>query len=70
MSAIILNYFNQFRKRSNDISKEQKYATANLFLVNLGTIFNKAKKWRLIENNPTLVIEKHKMQADDLQESY
>ncbi|BAG40637.1 putative integrase [Orientia tsutsugamushi str. Ikeda] len=61
---------NDIEQIFNDINKEQKYATANLFLVNLGTIFNKAKKWRLIENNPTLVIDKHKMQADDLQESY
>ncbi|KJV71757.1 Arm DNA-binding domain-containing protein [Orientia tsutsugamushi] len=40
----------------NDISKEEKYATANLFLVTLRTMFNKAKKWGLIENNPTLGI--------------
>ncbi|KJV73842.1 integrase [Orientia tsutsugamushi] len=52
---------NDIEQIFNDISKEQKYATANLFLVNLGTIFNKAKKWKLIENNPTLVIDKHKM---------
>ncbi|WP_371220809.1 hypothetical protein ACA348_06420 [Orientia tsutsugamushi] len=40
---------NHIEQIFNDINKEQKYATANLFLVNLGTIFNKAKKWRLIE---------------------
>ncbi len=45
----------------NDISKEGKYATANLLLATLRTMFNKAIKWGLIENNPTLVIEKHKM---------
>ncbi|KJV77237.1 Arm DNA-binding domain-containing protein [Orientia tsutsugamushi] len=38
----------------NDISKEGKYATANLLLATLRTIFNKAIKWGLIENNPTL----------------
>ncbi|WP_371218422.1 hypothetical protein ACA350_04615 [Orientia tsutsugamushi] len=47
----------------NDISKEGKYATANLLLATLRTIFNKAIKWRLIENNPTLGIEQHKLQA-------
>ncbi|WP_196759623.1 hypothetical protein [Orientia tsutsugamushi] len=38
----------------NDISKKGKYATANLILLTLRTIFNKAIKWGLIENNPTL----------------
>ncbi|WP_371219665.1 phage integrase SAM-like domain-containing protein [Orientia tsutsugamushi] len=41
----------------NDISKEGKYATANLLLATLRTIFNKAIKCGLIENNPTLGIE-------------
>ncbi|KJV52618.1 phage integrase family protein [Orientia tsutsugamushi str. Gilliam] len=54
----------------NDISKEGKYATANLLLATLRTIFNKAIKWGLIENNPTLGIEKHKMQARERRLSY
>ncbi|WP_419538026.1 tyrosine-type recombinase/integrase [Orientia tsutsugamushi] len=65
-----MNYLNQFRKRSNDISKDGKYATANQFLVTLRTIFNKAIKWRLIENNPTLGIEQHKLQARERRLSY
>ncbi|KJV51923.1 putative integrase [Orientia tsutsugamushi str. Gilliam] len=36
----------------------------------LRTIFNKAIKWGLIENNPTLGIEKHKMQARERRLSY
>ncbi|WP_371220270.1 integrase arm-type DNA-binding domain-containing protein [Orientia tsutsugamushi] len=47
----------------NDISKEEKYATANLFLITLRTMFNKAIKWELMDRNPTLRIDKHKMQA-------
>ncbi|SPM46259.1 integrase [Orientia tsutsugamushi] len=54
----------------NDISKKGKYATANLILLTLRTIFNKAIKWGLIENNPTLGIEKHKMQARERGLSY
>ncbi|KJV74356.1 hypothetical protein [Orientia tsutsugamushi] len=54
----------------NDISKDGKYATANQFLVTLSSIFNKAKKWGLIENNPTLAIEKHKLQAREIRLSY
>ncbi|SPR15341.1 tyrosine-type recombinase/integrase [Orientia tsutsugamushi] len=54
----------------NDISKEGKYATANLLLATLRTIFNKAIKWRLIENNPTLEIEQHKLQARERRLSY
>ncbi|WP_238924747.1 hypothetical protein [Orientia tsutsugamushi] len=55
-----MNYLNQFRKRSNDISKDGKYATANQFLVTLSSIFNKAIKWELIDRNPTLRIDKHR----------
>ncbi|KJV88726.1 phage integrase family protein [Orientia tsutsugamushi str. UT76] len=33
-------------------------------------MFNKAKKWGLIENNPTLVIELHKLQARERRLSY
>ncbi|WP_410522885.1 tyrosine-type recombinase/integrase [Orientia tsutsugamushi] len=54
----------------NDISKEGKYATANALLATLRTIFNKAIKWGLIENNPTLGIEPHKMQARERRLSY
>ncbi|XAF72879.1 tyrosine-type recombinase/integrase [Orientia tsutsugamushi] len=54
----------------NDISKKGKYATANLILLTLRTIFNKAIKWGLIENNPTLGIEQHKMQARERRLSY
>ncbi|SPM44811.1 integrase [Orientia tsutsugamushi] len=54
----------------NDISKEGKYATANLILLTLRTMFNKAKKWGLIENNPTLGIELHKLQARERRLSY
>ncbi|SPR12837.1 tyrosine-type recombinase/integrase [Orientia tsutsugamushi] len=54
----------------NDISKEGKYAIANLLLATLRTIFNKAIKWGLIENNPTLGIEPHKMQARERRLSY
>ncbi|SPR14207.1 tyrosine-type recombinase/integrase [Orientia tsutsugamushi] len=39
-------------------------------LATLRTIFNKAIKWRLIENNPTLGIEPHKMQARERRLSY
>nr|WP_284524862.1 site-specific integrase [Orientia tsutsugamushi] len=39
-------------------------------LATLRTIFNKAIKWGLIENNPTLGIEKHKMQARERRLSY
>ncbi|CAM79481.1 phage-related integrase [Orientia tsutsugamushi str. Boryong] len=54
----------------NDISKEGKYATANALLATLRTIFNKAIKWGLIENNPTLGIEQHKLQARERRLSY
>ncbi|KJV73400.1 integrase [Orientia tsutsugamushi] len=54
----------------NDISKKGKYATANLILLTLRTIFNKAIKWGLIENNPTLEIEQHKLQARERRLSY
>ncbi|WP_371223621.1 tyrosine-type recombinase/integrase [Orientia tsutsugamushi] len=54
----------------NDISKEGKYATANLLLATLRTMFNKAIKWGLIENNPTLGIELHKLQARERRLSY
>ncbi|KJV52406.1 hypothetical protein OTSGILL_1546 [Orientia tsutsugamushi str. Gilliam] len=54
----------------NDISKEGKYATANQFLVTLSSIFNKAIKWELIDRNPTLRIDKHKMQARERRLSY
>ncbi|WP_371218510.1 tyrosine-type recombinase/integrase [Orientia tsutsugamushi] len=54
----------------NDISKDGKYATANALLATLRTIFNKAIKWGLIENNPTLGIEPHKMQARERRLSY
>ncbi|WP_331851698.1 tyrosine-type recombinase/integrase [Orientia tsutsugamushi] len=54
----------------NDISKEGKYATANLLLATLRTMFNKAIKWGLIENNPTLGIEQHKLQARERRLSY
>ncbi|WP_342638428.1 Arm DNA-binding domain-containing protein [Orientia tsutsugamushi] len=47
----------------NDISQDGKYATANQFLVTLSSIFNKAIKWELIDRNPILRIDKHKMQA-------
>ncbi|WP_371220312.1 hypothetical protein ACA348_01860 [Orientia tsutsugamushi] len=47
----------------NDISQDGKYAIANQFLVILSSIFNKAIKWELIDRNPTLRIDKHKMQA-------
>ncbi|QES95982.1 hypothetical protein [Orientia tsutsugamushi] len=33
-------------------------------------MFNKAKKWGLIENNPTLGIELHKLQARERRLSY
>ncbi|KJV53458.1 phage integrase family protein [Orientia tsutsugamushi str. Gilliam] len=39
-------------------------------LATLRTIFNKAIKWGLIENNPTLRIDKHKMQARERRLSY
>ncbi|KJV74359.1 tyrosine-type recombinase/integrase, partial [Orientia tsutsugamushi] len=61
---------NDIQQIFNDISKEEKYATANLFLVTLRTMFNKAKKWGLIENNPTLGIELHKLQARERRLSY
>ncbi|KJV75246.1 hypothetical protein OTSUT76_2738 [Orientia tsutsugamushi str. UT76] len=61
---------NDIEQIFNDISKEEKYATANLFLVTLRTMFNKAKKWGLIENNPTLGIELHKLQARERRLSY
>ncbi|SPR10020.1 integrase [Orientia tsutsugamushi] len=54
----------------NDISKEGKYATANSLLATLRAIFNKAIKWGLIENNPTLGIEQHKLQARQRRLSY
>ncbi|SPR13986.1 tyrosine-type recombinase/integrase [Orientia tsutsugamushi] len=54
----------------NDISKKGKYATANLLLATLRTMFNKAIKWGLIENNPTLGIELHKLQARERRLSY
>ncbi|WP_258230742.1 tyrosine-type recombinase/integrase [Orientia tsutsugamushi] len=54
----------------NDISKEEKYATANLFLITLRTMFNKAIKWELMDRNPTLRIDKHKMQARERRLSY
>ncbi|KJV51449.1 tyrosine-type recombinase/integrase [Orientia tsutsugamushi] len=61
---------NDIEQIFNDISKEGKYATANLILLTLRTIFNKAKKWGLIENNPTLGIEEHKLQARERRLSY
>ncbi|KJW07247.1 putative integrase [Orientia tsutsugamushi str. UT144] len=61
---------NDIEQIFNDISKDGKYAIANLFLVTLRTIFNKAKKWGLIENNPTLGIELHKLQARKRRLSY
>ncbi|QES96807.1 site-specific integrase [Orientia tsutsugamushi] len=61
---------NDIQQIFNDISKEGKYATANLLLATLRTMFNKAIKWGLIENNPTLGIEKHKMQARERRLSY
>ncbi|SPR12563.1 tyrosine-type recombinase/integrase [Orientia tsutsugamushi] len=61
---------NDIQQIFNDISKEGKYATANLILLTLRTIFNKAIKWGLIENNPTLGIEQHKMQARERRLSY
>ncbi|KJV75734.1 integrase [Orientia tsutsugamushi] len=33
-------------------------------------MFNKAKKWGLIENNPTIGIEQHKLQARERCLSY
>ncbi|KJW05828.1 phage integrase family protein, partial [Orientia tsutsugamushi str. UT144] len=54
----------------NDISKEGKYATANSLLATLRAIFNKAIKWGLIENNSTLGIEQHKLQARQRRLSY
>lgn len=54
----------------NDISKGGKYATANQFLITLSSIFNKAIKWELIDRNPTLGIDKHKMQARERRLSY
>ncbi|WP_410522894.1 phage integrase central domain-containing protein [Orientia tsutsugamushi] len=61
---------NDIQQIFNDISKEGKYATANLLLAILRTIFNKAIKWGLIENNPTLGIEQHKLQARERRLSY
>ncbi|BAG40462.1 putative integrase [Orientia tsutsugamushi str. Ikeda] len=61
---------NDIQQIFNDISKKGKYATANLILLTLRTIFNKAKKWGLIENNPTLGIEQHKLQARERRLSY
>ncbi|WP_342638160.1 site-specific integrase [Orientia tsutsugamushi] len=61
---------NDIQQIFNDISKEGKYATANLLLATLRTIFNKAIKWGLIENNPTLGIEQHKLQARERCLSY
>ncbi|WP_045916496.1 tyrosine-type recombinase/integrase [Orientia tsutsugamushi] len=54
----------------NDISKGGKCATANQFLITLSSIFNKAIKWELIDRNPTLGIDKHKMQARERRLSY
>ncbi|BAG41209.1 putative integrase [Orientia tsutsugamushi str. Ikeda] len=39
-------------------------------LATLRTMFNKAIKWGLIENNPTLGIEQHKLQARERRLSY
>ncbi|SPR14719.1 integrase [Orientia tsutsugamushi] len=61
---------NDIQQIFNDISKEGKYATANLLLATLRTIFNKAIKWGLIENNPTLGIEQRKLQARERCLSY
>ncbi|WP_269189545.1 tyrosine-type recombinase/integrase [Orientia tsutsugamushi] len=61
---------NDIQQIFNDISKDGKYATANLLLATLRTIFNKAIKWGLIENNPTLGIEQHKLQAREKRLSY
>ncbi|SPR13298.1 tyrosine-type recombinase/integrase [Orientia tsutsugamushi] len=61
---------NDIEQIFNDISKEGKYATANRFLVTLSSIFNKAIKWELIDRNPTLKIDKHKMQARERRLSY
>ncbi|SPM45927.1 integrase [Orientia tsutsugamushi] len=54
----------------NNISKDGKYLTANTLLLTLRTIFNKAIKCGLIENNHTLGIEKHKLQARERRLSY
>ncbi|BAG40320.1 putative integrase [Orientia tsutsugamushi str. Ikeda] len=61
---------NDIEQIFNDISKEGKYATANRFLITLSSIFNKAIKWELIDRNPTLKIDKHKMQARERRLSY
>ncbi|WP_371222895.1 tyrosine-type recombinase/integrase [Orientia tsutsugamushi] len=61
---------NDIEQIFNDISQYGKYATANQFLVTLSSIFNKAIKWELIDRNPTLRIDKHKMQARERRLSY
>ncbi|BAG41055.1 putative integrase [Orientia tsutsugamushi str. Ikeda] len=61
---------NDIEQIFNDISKDGKYATANQFLITLSSIFNKAIKWELIDRNPTLKIDKHKMQARERRLSY
>ncbi|KJV55642.1 phage integrase family protein [Orientia chuto str. Dubai] len=38
--------------------------------MDLGTVFNKAIKWGLIEQNPALGIERHKMQARERSLTY
>ncbi|SPR16691.1 integrase [Orientia tsutsugamushi] len=61
---------NDIEQIFNDISKDGKYATANQFLITLSSIFNKAIKLELIDRNPTLKIDKHKMQARERRLSY
>ncbi|KJW06518.1 phage integrase family protein [Orientia tsutsugamushi str. UT144] len=61
---------NDIEQIFNDISKDGKYETANQFLITLSSIFNKAIKWELIDRNPTLKIDKHKMQARERRLSY
>ncbi|SPR10452.1 integrase [Orientia tsutsugamushi] len=79
LSAIILNYFNQFRKRSihvsnirkediykifNNANKGGKYS-ANKTLKLINAILNIAVELELIEKNPANGIKIHKMQARD-----
>lgn len=47
------------QKIFNDLTIIGKYS-ANRFLSRLGTVFNKAIEWELLEKNPTLGIKKHK----------
>ncbi|KJV55388.1 hypothetical protein OCHUTO_0872, partial [Orientia chuto str. Dubai] len=61
---------NDIEKVFNNITKKKQYGGANQVLKGIQSIFNKAIKWGLIEKNPALGIEKHKMQARERRLTY